>query len=145
MTGMTFRSSGFRELDRKLAALEKGVSEDRKRAALHAGAELIAEEARRLAPVDTGLLRDSIKVADTNDARIYGTLGRRIDDGAVRVYVGPVGSTEEGDVFYARFQEFGTRNMNANPFMRPAIAAKRPAAERLVASMLMTDVRALSR
>ncbi|KQN93855.1 hypothetical protein ASE95_02815 [Sphingomonas sp. Leaf231] len=145
MSAMTFRSSGFRDLDRKLAALAKGVPEARKRAALHVGGELIAEEARRLAPFDTGLLRDSIKVADTNDARIYGTLGRRVDDGTVQVYVGPVGSTEDGDVYYARFQEFGTRTMGANPFMRPAIAAKRPAAERLVASLLMSDVQALTR
>ena len=144
MSAMTFRSSGFRDLDRKLAALEKGVPEDRKRAALHAGGELIAVEARRLAPFDTGLLRDSIMVTDMNDARIYGTFGRRIDDGTVQVYVGPVGSTEDGDVYYAVFQEFGTRNMGAHPFMRPAIASKRPEAERLVAAMLLSDVMALA-
>ncbi|MBB5725049.1 HK97 gp10 family phage protein [Sphingomonas endophytica] len=142
---MTFRSSGFRDLDRKLAALATGVPETRKRAALHAGAELIAEEARRLAPFLTGRLRDSITVADASDARVYGTLGSRIDDGTVQVYIGPVGSTDEGDVYYARFQEFGTRTMRAHPFMRPAIAARRPAAERLVTSLLLADVLTLAR
>ena len=35
-----------------------------------------------------------------------------------------------------KFQEFGTVMMRANPFMRPAIAAKRPEAEALVQSIL---------
>lgn len=136
MSKGSFGSRGFRELDRAFAKLEKGPTPSQERAALHAGAELVAAEARRLAPVDTGALRDSIKVADERDARIYG----KVNGADVSVFIGPVGSTEEGDVFYARFVEFGTRYMKAQPFMRPAIQSKREDAERLVLSTLRANL-----
>ena len=136
MSNASFNSRGFRELDRALAKLAKGPTPEQERAALHAGAELVAVEARRLAPVDTGALRDSIAVTDDRDARVYG----KVNGADVSVFVGPVGSTEEGDVFYARFVEFGTRYMQAQPFMRPAIQSKREEAERLVLSTLRADL-----
>jgi HK97 gp10 family phage protein len=57
-------------------------------------AQKIAEKARGLVPVDTGRLRDSIQEKDGN----------------VR-----------SDVPYAYFVEFGTVNMEAQPFLRPAV------------------------
>jgi HK97 gp10 family phage protein len=136
MRNSSFSSRGFRELDRALAKLERGPTVEQERAALRAGGQLIVEEARRLVPVDTGDLRDSIAVTDDRDARVYG----KVNGADVSVFVGPVGSTEEGDVYYARFVEFGTRRHGAQPFMRPAIAAKRGDAERLVTSMLTDAV-----
>lgn len=141
MKSGSFTNSGWRDLDRKLAALSRGVPADRQRAALHAGGEIIAEEARRLAPFLTGELRDSIIVADERDARIYGKLNLP----AMSVFIGPAGSTEDGDVYYAKFQEFGWLDHPGSPFMRPAIASKRPEAERLVLSMLADDVIGLAR
>lgn len=129
--GASFTSSGFGDLDRQFAKLVQGVPEVRQREILHEGAQIIVDEAKRLAPFLTGTLRDSIMVTDELDARVYGKL-----NGGISVYVGPVGSTEDGDVYYAKFQEFGTRYMAAHPFMRPAIAAKRPEAERLVMTRL---------
>lgn len=131
-----FNTRGFRELDRQLAKLARGVPDAKLRAALHEGGQLIVDEAQRLVPVDTGLLKDSIAVTDDLDARVYG----KVNGSGLSVYVGPVGSVEDGDVFYARFQEFGTSVMPAQPFMRPAIAAKRPAAEKLIAARLRDDV-----
>ncbi len=136
MSNSGFSSRGFRELDRAFARLEKGPTAEQEREALRAGGQLIVEEARRLVPVDTGTLRDSIAVTDDRDARVYG----KVNGAAVSVFVGPVGSTGEGDVFYARFVEFGTRRHGAQPFMRPAIAAKRGDAEQLVTSMLTSAV-----
>jgi HK97 gp10 family phage protein len=130
------KNSGFRELDRNLAMLARGFSEQKLRAALHAGGEIIAAEARRLVPVDTGTLKDSIQVTDERDARVYG----KVNGAGVSVYVGPVGSTEDGDVPYAKFVEFGTARAGAQPFMRPAIASKRPEAERVVAARLAADL-----
>lgn len=128
-----FTTDGFRDLDRQLERLERAMDEDRLRAALRQGAQPIVDEAKRLVHVDTGRLRDSIMAVDDRDGRLYGKLNGA--DG-VSVYVGPVGSDEDGDVYYAKFQEFGTVIMRANPFMRPAIAAKRSEAEALVQSIL---------
>jgi HK97 gp10 family phage protein len=133
---MSVKSAGFRELDRMLAKLQGGIPEAKLRAALHAGGELIAAEARRIVPVDTGTLRDSIAVTDDRDARIYG----KVNAPGVSVYVGPVGSTEDGDVYYAKFQEFGWLDNPGTPFMRPAIAAKRLDAEKLVVTLMKRDL-----
>lgn len=62
---------------------------------VHELAEDIAEDTRRSAPVDTGRLKASIE-ADGNRVNIGG-----------------------GDVDYAVYVEFGTRNMAAQPFIRP--------------------------
>lgn len=137
-----FKAEGFRHLDRQLAKLERGIPEQRKRAALHTAGQIIVVEAQRLAPHDTGRLRNSIRVTDDKDGLLYGKLnatGRANLDG-VSVYIGPVGSAEDGDVYYAKFQEFGTIHMQAQPFMRPAIAAKRPEAERTLVQLLGRDL-----
>lgn len=138
---------GFRDLDRRLSRLATGVPETQQRAILHEGARLIVEEAKRLAPVDTGNLRDSIASTDDRDARVYGKLnfGGAPSREGIAVYIGPVGSTEDGDVFYARFQEFGWRDDPGSPFMRPALAAKREDADRLVARRLGEAVYDLAR
>ena len=138
---MSTKTTGFRELDRQLAILAAGVPAQRQQRALHAGGEVIAVEMRRLAPFLTGNLRDSIIVADERDARIYG----KVNLPGMSVFVGPAGSTEDGDVYYAKFQEFGWLDNLGNPFMRPAIATKRADAERVVMSMLARDVLELAR
>ena len=57
--------------------------------------------AKKLAPVDTGNLRNSIT--------------HEVDDGEPAVYIGT-------NVEYAPYQELGTINMTANPFLKPAVA-----------------------
>jgi len=64
-----------------------------------ATAELCAEEARRLCPVDTGFLRSRIEVVD----------------------LGADGAGVRDDAEYAPFVEFGTVKMAAQPFLRPAV------------------------
>ena len=82
----------------------KEVSEDIK-AALLRGLEtcgLVAEGyAKKLAPVDTGNLRNSI----THD----------VDDVEPAAYIGT-------NVEYAPYQELGTIHMKAQPFLKPAVA-----------------------
>lgn len=73
--------------------------------------EPVAEEARRLAPVRSGTLRDSIVVSTQ--------LGGYSTDARV-VYVGPL-TAGGSDAFYAHFIEFGTVTMRAEPFMAPAV------------------------
>ena len=56
--------------------------------------------AKKLAPVDTGNLRNSI----THD----------VDDGEPAAYIGT-------NVEYATYQELGTIHMKAQPFLKPAV------------------------
>ncbi|WP_298090440.1 HK97-gp10 family putative phage morphogenesis protein [uncultured Sphingomonas sp.] len=130
------KSEGFDKLDRQMAKMASGIPQDRQRDVLHRGGQLIVDEAQRLAPVRTGALRDSIRVTDDREGLLYG----KLNGTGMSVYIGPVGSVEDGDVYYAKFQEFGTIHMRATPYMRPAIASKRPEAEKLVLTLLAQDV-----
>ena len=91
-------------MDIKLNDNSKEVSEDIK-AALLRGLEncgLVAEGyAKKLAPVDTGNLRNSI----THD----------VDDGEPAAYIGT-------NVEYAPYVCLGTIHMKAQPFLKPAVA-----------------------
>lgn len=71
----------------------------------------VQSKAKKLAPYDTGRLRDSISFKCKLGSN--GDLDVNIKDG-----LGYVGT----NVGYAVYQEFGNKNMKANPFMRPAIA-----------------------
>ena len=83
----------------------KEISEDIK-AALLRGLEtcgLVAEGyAKKLAPVDTGNLRNSIT--------------HTVDDGEPAAYIGT-------NVEYAPYVCLGTIHMKAQPFLKPAVAA----------------------
>lgn len=87
------------ELGRLLTGSEGPVYRD-----LNRRLNLIRNEARRLAPVDRGILRGSIE----QEIRVTGSS-----------IVGRVGTNVE----YAIHQEFGTRFMAARPFLRPALSA----------------------
>ena len=67
--------------------------------ALNKKAIRIVREAQKNSPVDTGRLRSSITFEEM--------------DNGIGVRVGT-------NVQYAQFQEFGTENMPAQPFLRPA-------------------------
>jgi HK97 gp10 family phage protein len=75
---------------------------------LEVAGERIAARARQLVPVASGKLKDTIRVTrlkgdPKQNIRVYA--GNRIKDGA----------------FYAGFIEYGTVNMKAKPFLRPAL------------------------
>jgi HK97 gp10 family phage protein len=87
------------ELDTKV--LDKwiamqGLSTDR---AMNAIAFQVEGEAKNLAPVDTGALKNSLNTQKIGESKYY------IQDG----------------VEYGIYQELGTRRMAAHPFMIPAI------------------------
>lgn len=90
------RFNGAAELT---AALKRNMKEKAvKRIVRQNGAELQAR-AQKNAPVDTGTLKRSI--------------GLEISDGGLTATVAP--GTE-----YAEYVEFGTRYMNAQPYVKPA-------------------------
>ena len=104
--------SGAAEMDALLKQLAPDVAVNIGRRATRAGAEVIADEARRLVPVDTGELRDSIAVDVPTAKRQRGE--------TVRALVGFLNPTSGR----AHLTEFGTSKLAARPFMRPAMDAK---------------------
>ncbi len=96
------------------------------RDAMEKGAEEVVAMMKRLAPVESGALRDSISWTwgeAPAGSMIIGTVGgREYKTMRITIYAG--GLADE-DVFYARFLEFGTEKMRAHPFFFPAWRAKR--------------------
>ena len=82
------------------------------------GANAMAQEARRLAPVDTGELKESIRAGPV-------TLG----GGAVQ---GSVAATAP----HAPYIEMGTRDQAPRPFLYPAYQAQRDALVQAVAAAI---------
>ncbi|WP_337177658.1 HK97-gp10 family putative phage morphogenesis protein [Paludisphaera sp.] len=115
------RVRGLSQLKRRCKAVSRGVA-----VAVDAGvvdgAEAIAADARTRAPVDSGELRDAIKVEHPP------RLGSRSE--AV-VVVDP--ADIEGD-YHPAYAEFGTSKMPARPFLTPAADAGRRTILRRVAA-----------
>ena len=77
-------------------------------------AEDVADDARRLAPVRTGRLRESIHVASVTDERAI------VEADATR-------QQQDGPETYPGFVERGTSDTPAQPFLRPALFRRRDA------------------
>jgi HK97 gp10 family phage protein len=92
--------SDFPGLDKALQQLSSIENLDFVRAEVK-GVEIIADEARRLVPVDTGELQDSIEVI--------------VEGNTVSLVAG---------TDHALPVEFGTIKMAAQPYMRPALDTK---------------------
>lgn len=101
------RLEGFAELERKFKRLDRAVGGAHLLAAVDAGAEILEEGMRSLAPVDSGrgatrIMRETAKATPSR----------------AEVDVGPGRSG-----FWLIFQELGTINHPAQPFMLPALDA----------------------
>jgi HK97 gp10 family phage protein len=126
-------------IDQLTVALKKALTKHKEadvRKTMRRGAKLIVDEAKRLAPVDSGLLRDSIMILPKWSGDPMG------------VYVGPKvkrkrpskGSVQKEQPYYAAMVEYGTSahklgykgkyvsdkngaqhpGMKGKPYMRPA-------------------------
>jgi HK97 gp10 family phage protein len=115
-----FHIEGAEELNEALRDVGDSVTGIIVRQAAEAGANVIAEEAQRLAPVDEGDLRDSIKAKP-----------RRIQQGRAQFEIGP-----GGDAWYGKLVELGTEKMPAKPYLRPAFDAKQEEAQQAVADAI---------
>ena len=77
--------------------------------ALMAAAKVVAAEAKRLVPVDTGNLRDSIRVRSSP---------KKYKPGALVIASGSTKAGTKG--YHAKLVEYGTVKTRARPFMEPA-------------------------
>lgn len=126
--------SGLKELDAALKELPNNVAKKHLRTALRAGAKIVQAEAKRLAPVETGALKKSIKVRARKRSRRGGV--------GIIVTTGNKDSLFKGDQFYGGAIEWGwkkvpsfkgkdgkwkslkTKNPRAKPELRKLIPGK---------------------
>lgn len=136
---VTVSTSGFRALEQALAELPKATARNVLKRALIKAGQPIADEASRLAPVDSGKLRDRIAVSARLKNKVGSAefasamrsgLGKQAAVSALRqarrdakgqgsfaeMFVGP----SKGVLRYAHLVEFGTVKTAPQPFMRPA-------------------------
>jgi HK97 gp10 family phage protein len=123
LKGKAFKLEGVPDLVKTLKTLGdtfsgegRGAFDDRVREAMLVPAEMIADEARHMAPSVTGELRKSIIAS-----KLKHSVGAMVWTHGVR---------------YAAWVEFGTSKMSAQPYMRPAINAVRPMAANVIGEQL---------
>lgn len=111
------------------------------RGAMAAGAVIIRNEARQLAPKDTGELIKDILIKRAKQTR--GTNGLEyhvfVRTGKKSRLAGKKRNVSR-DSFYWRFQEFGTSKMPAHPFMRPAFDKKKEEAAEAIRAYLAARI-----
>ncbi len=126
--GVRVAVEGLREIDAAIGELGKSTGRNVLRRVAVARLEVMAEEARRLAPDDPNTggndLRSSIAVS-TRLGKRQGRLNRK-SKSEVEAHMGPAGPG--GNVPPQGIQqEFGNRNHGPQPFVRPAFDAGKDA------------------
>lgn len=124
---------GLGELEADLQRLSRSLANKAVRDAVMAGAKLARDKTRQSAPVRSGKLKKNIVVTrqrGTPDAAVAGVSVKR-PAGKKRQSPKP-----ETAPYYWRFLEFGTSQMNAKPFLRPAWDNNLPQIEGAVRSKL---------
>ncbi len=112
-----------KEVLRKLRELEDGVLREKVFGALQRGGEAVAEEARARVVVDTGRLKESIKVKShsrTLSVKVEADYPKNTRLRKRKTRKQKAGSKE----YYAMAVEYGTRHVSARPFLMPAGEAK---------------------
>lgn len=121
-----FEINGLKELNKELKKLPEEFRVKSLAAAAGAAARVVRDEAKRLAPVDTGNLQGAIRVQKKKSPSKY--LAK------YQVNVKPKGKVtiitrgkknRNNSTYYAQFIEEGTAKMPARPFMRTALAFKK--------------------
>lgn len=117
----TFKLTGFKELEKALAEeLPKATAKNvLRRSGIAVMERRIEARARELAPRERGELQDGITTKAVRAKRQRG--GRYERSSGVEIATGPTGNPKGGN---AAWQEDGTVNMPANPYMRPAADAE---------------------
>lgn len=152
----TMRVDGLSELRRKLLGLSPNIARNALRASVYAGAKVIRDEAKLKAPLATGdvsaghpppgTLRRSIimKQIPEESGMQRQTFYVAVRHGKKYARQGKKGNLSQ-DAYYWRFVEFGTVNMSAQPFLRPAFEGKKTDAVEAIKSRLATRIEDLAK
>jgi len=120
MVKVTFKIEGVKELaDALVEELPKATATNIQKRALKEAADPIEADAKRNAPVRTGLLQRRIDVGTKLTAR---QKSQNNKESKVEVYIGPPSMTR------AIVAEFGSIHQAPHPFMRPAWDANKRSA-----------------
>lgn len=137
---MTITRLGNRDLTRALQRWGNQIEDEVKRIVIETTA-IIQNEARALAPVDSGYLRQSIEVEVLNNGlsaivTVDAEYAIYIEYGT-GIYAKNGNGNEDGWVYYSeKYGEFRfTRGMEAQPFWAPAIESGRAYFEREIRSL----------
>lgn len=134
-----FRLEGFDELERALAEdLPKATAKNVLLRVGKKGMKPVEDAAKRYAPKESGTLSQSITTKKAKAQRIPGSR-RFARQNGVTIVTGPA---PEGklDKANAGWQERGTVNMAANPYMRPAADSELDNTLRSVKDDLKTEI-----
>ncbi|QXE85968.1 HK97 gp10 family phage protein [Geomonas nitrogeniifigens] len=134
----TIEIKGLAELEKRLQALPDKLAKNVLTRALRAGAAVFRDEAKRIAPKDTGEMARDIMLKKPRkgnglEYQVYVRSGKKSRMAGKKRNV-------DRDSFYWRFVEFGTAKMAAKPFMRPAFEAKRQEAIEKVRESLAANI-----
>lgn len=110
---------GMDDLLRKIEDLGRQGSKVENKALKRAG-KVILEEAKNNVPVKTEKLKKGLKLS-----------GIKNKNGSKYVLVG-IQKSDNSEVFYGKFLEFGTSKMAARPFMGPAYESKKEEAKEII-------------
>ncbi len=130
------RIEGLEEVARRMRNLPKKLRRKVLNRALRSGATIVRREARRLAPVgESGLLRRSIATRTVPKSRL-----RVAAQVKVGVKLGRRGRRNQGDAYYWRFPEFGTKHQPAQSFMRKAFWMHRVQAANMIKQKILEGI-----
>lgn len=118
------------DMGKAFRALSSAVTRQIAVDALKSAAEPIRASAAAAAPRSAGPgphLADNIVIAESK----FGASGNEAGADMATVVIGP--SHKPDDLFYGMFQEFGTANHPAHPFMRPAWDSHKRTSMKIVA------------
>lgn len=122
----TITLTGDKRLDRAFAALERKAQKQLLAPIVRQAAKEIADSAKQHAPKDTGALIRGIKVRAAKRSRTTAHLVRNVV--TILPSITDPDYSEGLDTFYPTAVELGTKHAPAQPFLRPALASKGPAA-----------------
>lgn len=132
---ITFKLEGLAQTVANLEELSKATRGNVLKRVLLAAGQPVANEAAQLAPYRTGRLSFSLSVSDKLTRRQRQANPKEYE---AEIYIGPAGGN--GALNYASFEEFGTIDTPAHPFMRPAWESNRGIVLGLIHSGLSAEV-----
>lgn len=126
MSGISVTFTGSAEVKAIFDAMPGKVQKKLIRHALRAAAKAIQEDAKRIAPDETGALAKSIKVRAMKRSRTRVGVQVFTDSDSLQ--------TDGKKGYYAAFTELGTSREAAQPFLRPALEGNKGQAQSMIAS-----------